>query len=74
MSETNDLINPTLLQMKYSRVINLLAKALEVDIPTAMDLFYRSETYKNLTQLDNHLHNMSDLYLVDELMLELQRH
>lgn len=72
MNDTNGLINPTLLQMKYSRVINLLAKKLEVDVPTAMDLFYRSETYKNLSQRDNHLHNMSDLYLVDELLLELQ--
>lgn len=73
MNKTDSLINPTLLQLKYSRVINLLAKKLEIDTPTAIDLFYRSDTYKNLTQLDNHLHNMSDLFLVDELLLEFQR-
>ena len=72
MSESNNLINPTLLQMKYSRVISLLAKKLEVDIPAAMDLFYRSETYKKLSEPGNQLHNRSDLYLVDELILEFQ--
>ena len=69
----SELVNPTLLQMKYSRVICLLAKALGISIPDAMDVFYRSETYRNLSEPKNHLHNMGDLYLVDELMLELQR-
>ena len=68
-----DLVNHTLLQMKYSRVICLLAKAMQIDIPDAMDVFHRSETYRNLSEPQNHLHNMSDLYLVDELILELQR-
>ena len=68
-----DLVNHTLLQMKYSRVICLLAKAMQIDIPDAMDVFYRSETYRHLREPQNHLHNMSDLYLVDELILELQR-
>ena len=35
----SELVNPTLLQMKYSRVICLLAKALGISIPDAMDVF-----------------------------------
>ena len=65
--------NPTLMQMKYSRVIWLLSKALQIGIPDALDVFYRSETYMNLSEPRNHLHNMGDLCLVDEIILELQR-
>ena len=35
--------------------------------------FYRSETYMNLSKPRNHMHNMGDLFLVDELILDLQR-
>lgn len=69
----NPLINETLLQMKYSRVISLLAKCLEVAHPRALDLFYHSDTYYYLSRKEYHLHNMSDAYLVDEIMEELRR-
>lgn len=72
MSDTKTFINPTLLQMKFSRVINLLATTLETDLPSALDVFYRSQTYKDLMVRENGLHNFSDRYLADELMLELQ--
>ena len=65
--------NPTLMQMKYSRVICLLSKTLQIVIMDALDGFYRSGTCRNLSEPRNHLHNMGDLYLVDELILELQR-
>lgn len=38
----------------------------------ALDLFYTSEVYRSLSNLEYHLHNRSDAYIVDELMLELQ--
>lgn len=68
----NPLINETLLQMKYSRIISLLAQQLNIDHPQALDLFYNSETYSFLNRKMYHLHNMSDAYLVDEIILELQ--
>ena len=68
----NDLINKTLLQMKYARVVSLLAETLNISQARALDLFYNSETYKYLSQKMYHLHNMSDAYLVDEIILELQ--
>lgn len=68
----HDLINKTLLQMKYARVVSLLAETLNVSQVRALDLFYNSDTYKFLSQKMYHLHNMSDAYLVDEIILELQ--
>ena len=35
----------TLLQMKYARIISLLAKKANVDEEKAMELFYKSNTY-----------------------------
>ena len=46
----NDLINKTLLQMKYARVVSLLAETLNISQVRALDLFYNSETYKYLSQ------------------------
>ena len=69
---TNPLVNETLLQMKYARIVSLLADTLQVSQQRALDIFYNSDTYKYLSQCLYHLHNMSDAYLVDEIMLELQ--
>lgn len=69
----NPLINETLLQMKYARIVSLLAERLNVDEGRALDIFYDSDTYVFMSQKMYHLHNMSDAYLVDEIVLELQR-
>jgi hypothetical protein len=66
------LINETLLQMKYARVVSLLAETLGISDDRALELFYTSDTYSYLSRKMYHLHNMSDAYLVDELLLELQ--
>lgn len=66
----NPLINETLLQMKYARVISLLAKRLDIPEDKAMDIFYNSKTYSNLNDLRNGLQNMSDAFLVDEIIQE----
>ncbi|QVJ81871.1 Protein of unknown function [Prevotella sp. khp1] len=68
----NPLINETLLQMKFARVVSLLAKTLQISQVRALDLFYTSEVYRCLSNLEYHLHNRSDAYIVDELILELQ--
>nr|WP_276855551.1 hypothetical protein [Bacteroides fluxus] len=36
-------------------------------------MFYGTDTYRYLSKKMYHLHNMSDAYLVEEIMLELQR-
>lgn len=69
----NPLINETLLQMKYARIIDLLAERLGISHPRALAVFYNSETYSYMSRKMYHLHNMGDAYIVDEIMLELQR-
>lgn len=66
----NPLINETLLQMKYARVISLLAQRLGISDENAMAIFYNSKTYSNLNDLRNGLQNMSDTFLVDEIIQE----
>ena len=66
----NPLINETLLQMKYASVISLLAKKLAVPEDKGMAIFYNSTTYSNLNDLRNGLQNMSDAFLVDEIIQE----
>lgn len=68
----NPLINETLLQMKYARVITQLSERLGINPQRALDIFYNSSIYGYLSQKMYHLHNMSDAYLVDEIILELQ--
>ena len=68
----NPLINETLLQMKYARVVALLAETLGISQERALDLFYTSDTYSYLSRKMYHLHNMGDAYLVDEIVMELQ--
>lgn len=66
----NPLINETLLQMKYAKVISLLAQKLDIPEDKAMAIFYSSKTYSNINDLRNGLQNMSDAFLVDEIIQE----
>lgn len=60
----------TLLQMKYARIISLLAKKSNIDEEKAMELFYNSNTYILMSKGISDFHCLSDAYLVDEIMLE----
>lgn len=60
----------TLLQMKYARIISLLAKKADVDEEKAMEMFYKSNTYILMSKGISDFHCMSDAYLVEEIMLE----
>lgn len=62
--------NPNLLHKKYSRIVELLAKKLGIGFDAALDLFYKSETYKLVSDGVSDMHCMSDEYLVSELMNE----
>lgn len=61
---------PTLLQMKYARIISLLAKKADVDEEKAMEMFYKSNTYILMSKGISDFHCMSDAYLAEEIMLE----
>ena len=60
----------TLLQMKYARIISLLAKQANIDEEKALELFYNSKTYMLMSKGISDFHCLSDAYLVDEILLE----
>lgn len=62
--------NPVLLQKKYARVIELFAKEMQLTLDEALDFFYRSESYRLISEGVSDLHCMSDAYLVVELKEE----
>ena len=61
----------TLLQMKYARIISLLAKKADVDEEKAMEMFYKSNTYILMSKGISDFHCLRDSYLVEEIMLEV---
>ena len=60
----------TLLQMKYARIISLIAKKANLNEENAMNLFYNSMTYSLISHGISDFHCMSDAYLAEEILLE----
>ena len=65
--------NNILLQMKYTRIVAEFAKQLSMPLAQALDFFYHSMTYQEMREGIADMHCRSDLYLVDELKLELNQ-
>lgn len=63
----------TLLQMKYARIISMLAKKAGIDEEKALELFYNSNTYLLMSKGISDFHCLSDAYLVDEILLEQKK-
>lgn len=63
----------TLLQMKYARIISLLAKKACMDEEKALETFYNSNTYMLMSKGVSDFHCLSDEYLTEEIMLEQQK-
>lgn len=59
-----------LLQMKYARIIDGIAKRLNISTEEAMDRFYHSSTFQLINQGAAYLHCNSDEYLIDEFCIE----
>ena len=57
---------------KIGRIVTLLSKRLDVSGERALDIFYTSRTNERLHDEYTGLYLMSDRYIVDELVLELQ--
>ena len=62
----------TVLWRKQSRIIMLLADALQIDAERALDLFYTTEVYSQLSDPKYGLQLMSDDYIMEELIAELR--
>ena len=61
-----------LLQMKYARIIDGIAKRLNISTEEAMERFFHSTTFQLINQGVADLHCNSDEYLIDEFCLEWQ--
>ncbi len=57
---------------KQSRIIMLLADALQIDAERALDLFYTTKTYQQLSDPKYGLQLMSDDYILEEVIEELR--
>ncbi len=62
----------TVLWRKQSRIIMLLADALQIDAERALDLFYATKVYQQLSDPKYGLQLMSDDYILEELIKELR--
>mgnify|MGYP003420155179 FL=1 len=61
----------SVLWRKISHVIVLLSEALHVDAERAIDLFYSTKTYRLLTDPKSGLQLMSDKYILEDVLAEL---
>ena len=65
--------NQKVMQGKYYSIVELLATRLHISSLQALDIFYNSESYQRIVHRLGDLYLMSDAYIVDELMRELQK-
>jgi hypothetical protein len=56
-----------LLRHKYLRIIELLKERKNIPYNEALDIFYKSRTYKEMANGISDMHCRSDIYLVEEL-------
>jgi len=57
---------------KQSHIIMMLADTLKIDAEQALDLFYSTKTYQQLSDPKYGLQLMSDQYIVDDVLMELK--
>ena len=57
---------------KQSRIIMLLANALKISPERALDLYYNTKVYEQMTDPKYGLQLMSDDYVLEELIEELR--
>ena len=62
----------TVLWRKQSRIIMLMADALQIDAERALDLFYTTKVYQQLSDPKYGLQLMSDDYILEEIINELR--
>lgn len=66
------MLRDTVFWTKIGRIIVCLAQRLDVRSEEAFDIFYESETCVRLHDESTGLYLYGDLYIVDELVRELQ--
>ena len=59
--------NETLLQMKYTRIVSLFAKQMNITLDEALRFFYKSITYDLMKDGISDMHCMREADLVEDL-------
>jgi hypothetical protein len=67
------MLRDTLLWTKIGRICARLSERLEISPERAFHLFYESDTCEKLHDEKTGLYLMSDLYIVDDMIMEIQR-
>ena len=67
------MLSDLLMWNKIGRIVTLLSKRLDISCEQALDIFYTSKTNERLHDPSTFLYGFSDLYIVDEIITELQR-
>ena len=62
--------NKTILQMKYSNVIEAFAEKGNLSLRDALDRFYKSEIYLEMCDGISDMHCRSEKYLAEDLIQE----
>lgn len=62
--------NSIILQMKYARIIECIAKMKNISLEDAMKIFYSSKTFELISNGIADMHCMSDKYLAEEICSE----
>ena len=62
--------NPTILQMKFARIIRIFAEKANLTYEDALGKFYDSKTFELVSNGIADMHCLSDEYLADELLIE----
>lgn len=62
----------SVLWRKQSRIIMLLADVLKISPERALDLYYNTKVYEQMTDPKYGLQLMSDDYIIEELITELR--
>lgn len=57
---------------KISHITILLAETLQIDVERALDLFYSTDTYTQMTNPKSGLQLMSDQYILENILAELK--
>lgn len=60
--------NRIILDMKYARIIEIIAERLHLSADDAMDMFYNSPVFELMDKGVADLHCRSDQYLADEII------
>ena len=72
MNQNNISVRDIILWNRIGRIVTRLSEKLQVSPEVAFDIFYESDTCERLHDEKTGLYLYGDLYIIDELIRELQ--